>query len=66
MTQGGYPPGMGQADHDHYFGDAEPEVDEDVDYDEYRDSPGQPRPAGVRHQAVRLRVPHHQGTRDRR
>ena len=39
MTQGGYPPGCSQADHDRYFGDEEPEVDQDVDYDDYRDSP---------------------------
>jgi hypothetical protein len=38
MTQGGYPPGMGQADHDRHFGDTEPEVDEDAAYNEYRES----------------------------
>ena len=39
MTQGGYPPGCSQADLDRYYGDDLVEVDEDVDYDNYRDSP---------------------------
>jgi hypothetical protein len=39
MTQGGYPPGCSQADHDRYFdGDDVAEVDEDAAYEEYRDS----------------------------
>jgi hypothetical protein len=37
MTQGGYPSGCSQSDHDRYFGDEEPEVDQDADYDEHRD-----------------------------
>lgn len=38
MTQGGYPPGCSQAIHDQYYGDEEPEIDEDAAYEDYRES----------------------------